>query len=105
MAYSVKLLEKYSELQLELQKKLPNESVWFIKFLVLFMVCSIKIGSINLSKLGNGMDNTAKKLSNIRMLERYLYTYSWSLDSISKLIMSYLPNKDSFILLMDKTSW
>lgn len=105
MAYAVKLLDKYSELQVELQKKLPKESVWFIKFLVLFMVCSIKIGSINLSKLGNGMDNTAKKLSNIRMLERYLYKYEWSLDSISKLIMSYLPNKDSFILLMDKTSW
>lgn len=105
MAYAVKLLDKYSELQVELQKKLPKESVWFINFLVLFMVCSIKIGSINLSKLGNGMDNTAKKLSNIRMLERYLYKYEWSLDSISKLIMSYLPNKDSFILLMDKTSW
>jgi Transposase DDE domain len=105
MAYNVKLLDKYSELQLELQKKLPNQSVWFIKFLVLFMVASIKVGSINLSKLGNGMDNSAKKLSNLRTISRYLYDYKWCLDSISKLIMSYLPNRDRFVLLMDKTSW
>jgi len=105
MAHTIKLLDKYSELQLELQKKLPKESVWFIRFLTLFMICSIKMGSARLSKLANGIDIKAKKASNIRMLQRYLYEYTWSLDSISKLIMSYLPIQGKYILLLDKTSW
>jgi hypothetical protein len=105
MAYTIKLLDKYSELQVELQKKLPEESIWFIRFLTLFMICSIKMGSISLSKLANGIDTKAKKPSNVRMLQRYLYEYTWSLESISKLIMIYLPIKDKYILLLDKTSW
>lgn len=105
MAYNVKLHDKYSDLQIELQKHLPQSSCWFIKFLVLFMTASIKIGSITLSKLGNVMDNKAKKLSNIRMLERYLYDYNWCLDSISNLIIKLLPHKGKYILLLDKTSW
>lgn len=105
MAYNIKLHDKYSELHLILQKNLPNSSVWFIKFLVLFMTSSIKVGSISFGKLGLGMDNKATKWSNIRMIERYLYTYKWCLDSISELIMKLLPHKGKYILLLDKTSW
>ncbi len=72
MAYTVKLHDKYSELHLTLQKNLPKSSVWFIKFLVLFMTSSIKVGSINFGKLGLGMDNKATKWSNIRMIEQYV---------------------------------
>jgi hypothetical protein len=69
------------------------------------MTSSIKVGSINFGKLGIGMDNKATKWSNIRMIERYLYTYKWCLESINKLIMRLLPHKGKYILLLDKTSW
>lgn len=105
MAYDSKPHYKYGDLQVILQKNLPGNSIWFIKFLVLFITSVIKLGSIVLTEVGKSMDNKAKKLSNVRMIQRYLYNYNWSKSSISKLLKALVPIGDSYVLIIDKTSW
>lgn len=105
MAYVIKTHDKYGDLHVILQKNLPDSSIWFIKFLVLFLTAVIKIGNIVLTEVGKSMDNKAKKLSNVRLIQRYLYDYNWSKSSISKLLKNLLPVGDKYVLILDKTSW
>lgn len=105
MAHNTGLPEQYRDLHSSLKAGLPGISAWLLKFIVLFITSCVKMQQVNLVKVSNGFDTHAKKLSNLRRIQRHLNTYEWDTRLISKLIFSLLPKKDKYELLLDKTSW
>ncbi len=74
------------------------------------LICMIikslcKIRSINFSKLSSGFDNSAESSSNYRRIQRFFAEVELPMEIVSKLIFGLLPNKESLVLVIDRTNW
>ncbi len=64
-----------------------------------------KVRSVNFSKLSSGFDNQIDTPSNYRRIQRFFAEVEIPMKLVSKLIFGLLPNKDSLILVLDRTNW
>jgi len=64
-----------------------------------------KVRSVNFSLLSSGFDNNVHSSSNFRRIQRFFADAKIPMELVSKLIFSLLPNKDSLVLVMDRTNW
>ena len=76
-----------------------------IKFLCSFIIALIKVKTINLTEIALGLNPRVSDKSNYRRLQRFFSSFKIELDVISKLMVFFLPQRDNFVLTMDRTNW
>lgn len=76
-----------------------------IRLICLFIGALCKVRTVNFSKLSSGFGNLASTSSNYRRIQRFIAEVDLPMKLISGLIFSLLPQKDSLILVMDRTNW
>lgn len=76
-----------------------------IRLICLFIRSLCKVRSVNFSKLSSGFDNPATSSSNYRRIQRFIAEVDLPTKWIAQLIFSLLPQKDSLVLVMDRTNW
>ncbi len=76
-----------------------------IRLICLFISSLCKVRSVNFSKLSSGFDTKTSASSNYRRIQRFIAKVDLPMKWIAKLIFSLLPQKDSLVLVMDRTNW
>lgn len=76
-----------------------------IRLICLFINALCKVKSVNFSKLSLGFDSTASGSSNYRRIQRFFKEVDLPLEFVAKFIFALLPQKDSLVLVMDRTNW
>lgn len=76
-----------------------------IRLICLFISSLCKVRSVNFSKLSAGFDNNAAASSNYRRIQRFIAEVELPMKWVSQLIFSLLPQKDSLVLVLDRTNW
>lgn len=76
-----------------------------IRLICLFINALCKSRSVNFAKLSAGFDNNADAESNYRRIQRFMQQVELPMALIARLIFNLLPNKESVVLLMDRTNW
>ena len=76
-----------------------------IRLICLFISSLCKVRTVNFSKLSAGFDNNVFASSNYRRIQRFIAQVDLPMKWISQLIFALLPNKDSLVLVMDRTNW
>ena len=56
-------------------------------------------------KISAGFDTSVDASSNYRRIQRFIAQVDLPMKWISQLIFGLLPNKDSLVLVMDRTNW
>ncbi|NLN24901.1 MAG: IS4 family transposase [Bacteroidetes bacterium] len=76
-----------------------------VRLMYLFVGSLCKVRSVNFSKLSAGFDNNVAASSNYRRIQRFIAEVELPMKWISQLIFSLLPQKDSLVLVLDRTNW
>lgn len=76
-----------------------------VKFIGLFIVALCKVKTINYDKIASGFDVKADKNSSYRRIQRFMSEFDFTLEIVSKLIFSLLPEKTDLSLVIDRTNW
>ena len=76
-----------------------------IRLLCLVIIALCKVRSVNYSKLSTAFDNCANASSNFRRIQRFMEKVDLPMMVVAKFIFQILPNKDSVVLLLDRTNW
>ena len=72
-----------------------------IRLICLFISSLCKVRSVNFSKLSSGFDNNVAASSNYRRIQSFIAEGELPM----KCIFSLLPQKDSLVLVLDRTNW
>jgi hypothetical protein len=76
-----------------------------IEFLCSFIIALIKVKTINLTEIALGLNPKVSDKSNYRRLQRFFSGFEIQRDVISKLMILFFPQRDNFVLTMDRTNW
>lgn len=76
-----------------------------IRLICLFVSSLCKVRSVNFSKLSSGFDTNVSSSSNYRRIQRFVAEVELPMKWIAQLIFSLLPQKDSLVLVIDRTNW
>jgi hypothetical protein len=76
-----------------------------IRLICLFINSLCKVKSVNFSKLSVGFDTKTKASSNYRRIQRFISQVDLPMEWIAKFIFGLLPEKESLVLVMDRTNW
>jgi len=76
-----------------------------IRLICLFINSLCKVKSVNFSKLSVGFDTKTKASSNYRRIQRFISQVDLPIEWIAKFIFGLLPEKESLVLVMDRTNW
>ena len=76
-----------------------------IRLICLFISSLSKVRSVSFSKLSAGFDNNVAGSSNYRRIQRFIAEVELPMKWVSQLIFSLLPQKDSLVLVLDRTNW
>lgn len=76
-----------------------------LKFTAAFILCVLKLTSVNFTKLANGLNGKAKQKSNYRRIQRFFAHFDLPYDGVIQLILHLLPVKSDFTISIDRTNW
>jgi hypothetical protein len=76
-----------------------------LKFTASFILCVLKLTSVNFTKLANGLNGKAKQKSNYRRIQRFFAHFDLPYDCVIQLILHLLPVKSDFTISIDRTNW
>ena len=76
-----------------------------IRLICLFVNALCKVKSVNFSKLSVGFDTKTKASSNFRRIQRFISQVDLPMGWIARFIFGLLPEKESLVLVMDRTNW
>lgn len=93
-----------NKLSLTLQSKF-NWNKSRILFLTRFITSMILLTTVKLSRISLLMNTRVKSTSNYRGIQRFFESFIIEYDQYADFIISLLPNKDKFYLVMDRTNW
>lgn len=69
-----------------------------------FILCLIKVRTINLAELAVAFETKTKTSSNYKRLQRFFSKFEMDYDLIARMIANWLP-KEPWILCLDRTNW
>lgn len=75
------------------------------RLVCLFIRFLCKVRRVNFSKRSSEIDNNVAASSNYRRIQRFIAELELPMKWISQLIFRVLPQKDSLVLLIDRTTW
>ncbi len=71
-----------------------------------FIVASLKVRSVNLTKIAAAMPGKAETESKYKRLQRFFAGFNFSMEGVAKLIVRFLPISDEmWDLSLDRTNW
>jgi hypothetical protein len=76
-----------------------------VRLICMIIKALCKSRSVNFSKLSSGFDNQIESSSNYRRIQRFFAQVELPMEMVAKLIFGLLPNKESLVLVMDRTNW
>jgi hypothetical protein len=76
-----------------------------VKLICLFITALCKVKTINYDRLASGFDAKVNKNSSYRRIQRFMAEFDFSMEIVSKLIFSLLPEKTDLSLVLDRTNW
>lgn len=76
-----------------------------VKFLSLIIQALCKVQTVNLERLAIGFNSTAKPLSSLRRIQRFIADFNLCDDLIAQFIFKFIPDNQDVGLSMDRTNW
>jgi len=76
-----------------------------IKLMSMFILSLVKIQTVNFNQLSNAFDSSSKSDSSLRRIQRFVASYIFDVDLISRLLYSLIPKEVKHGLTMDRTNW
>jgi hypothetical protein len=76
-----------------------------IRLICLFISALCKVKSVNFSKLSAGFDTTASGSSSYRRIQRFFEQVNFPVEFVAKFIFNLLPERNSLVLVIDRTNW
>ena len=76
-----------------------------VKFLTSFITSLIICSTVNLRRIALFINSEAKSESNYRGIQRFFQIHKMNYEDYSKFVLSQLPKKMKYYLVMDRTNW
>ncbi len=76
-----------------------------VKLIALFIIALNQVRTVNFERLAIAFDNSAKKDSSLRRIQRFIAKFDLQFDLIAKLVFSLLPAEPPYRLSIDRTNW
>lgn len=76
-----------------------------VKLISFFVIALVKVQTVNFEKLSHAFDTKTQSDSSLRRIQRFIASYSLDSNLIARLVFSLLPNKEQYILSIDRTNW
>ena len=76
-----------------------------VKLICLFITALCKVKTINYDRLASGFDAKVNKNSSYRRIQRFMAEFDFSMEIVSKLVFSLLPERTDLSLVLDRTNW
>lgn len=76
-----------------------------IRFICLFISALCKVRTVNFTKVAAGFDADVDTSSSYRRIQRFMREVDLPMKWAASFIFSLLPEKDSVVLVMDRTNW
>ena len=70
-----------------------------------FITALVKVRSANLTEIATAFTGKAKTASKYKRIQRFFSSFEIDFSQMSKLIVQFLPDTESWILSMDRTNW
>ena len=76
-----------------------------LKLICLFIKALCKVKTINYDRLASAFESEADKNSSFRRIQRFMASFDFQMELVSKLIFKLLPGAAERILVLDRTNW
>lgn len=76
-----------------------------IKYISSLVISLIDVATVKLSRISLRIKSGTKHQSNYRNLQRFFQNYKFNYDEYAKFVISLLPKKDKYFLVIDRTNW
>ena len=96
--------QNYSKLKDVLQSKFAWNKAR-LKYITLLIISLIDVATVSLSRISLKINSRAKSQSNYRNLQRFFQNFLMNYDEYAKFIISQLPKKEQYYLVIDRTNW
>jgi len=77
----------------------------YLKLLTTFIPAIIVSATVNLSKISSLMQLDIKRESRYRRLQNFFKNFKMNIDEYARFIISQLPKKEKFYIVIDRTNW
>ena len=74
-----------------------------LKLICLFIKALCKVKTINYDRLASAFESEADKNSSFRRIQRFMASFDFQMELVSKLIFKLLPGAAERILVLDRT--
>lgn len=88
-----------------LSEHLPDWHGARLKFISRYIGSLLKLTMTNGKKLALALKATVKTESNYRRIQRFMADYSFDFEVFGHFLLSLLPQKSGFVVVMDRTEW
>jgi len=92
----------------ELRKTFQSYFQWNkarLKYITALIISLIDISTVNLRKISLRLKAEAKVESNYRNLQRFFQNFRMNYEEYARFVLSMLPKKQNYYLVMDRTNW
>lgn len=94
----------FNKLNLTLQSHFEWKNS-YLKLLISFIPALIVSATVNLSRVSALMNLEIKRESRYRRLQNFFKNFKMDMEEYARFIMSRLPKKGKFYIVMDRTNW
>jgi len=92
----------------ELRKTFQSYFQWNkarLKYITTLIISLIDVATVNLQRISLKMNSTVKTESNYRNLQRFFQNFKMDYEEYARFVLSMLPRKEKYYLVMDRTNW
>ena len=76
-----------------------------VKFVACFVLALLRITTVNLVRLANGLNGQVDKKSNYRRIQRFFALFEMDPDQMAAIIVALLPPRKKWLVTLDRTHW
>lgn len=98
------MLSQTTDLQTVLQWYLP----WHksrVRFVSAFILSLLRVMTVNLTRIAQGLNGQATPASNYRRLQRFFATFEMDYVRMAQVMLHLLPAQHQWVVTMDRTLW
>lgn len=92
----------------KLRERIQHQFSWNkarLRFLTNFITSLIICSTVKLSRIVLFINNEVKSESNYRGIQRFFKTHCMDYEDYARFVISHLPKKQKYYLVLDRTNW
>jgi len=92
----------------ELRKTFQSYFQWNkarLKYITALVISIIDVATVNLKRVSIGVNSEIKTESSYRNMQRFFQNFKMNYEEYAKFVLSVLPKRDRYYLVMDRTNW